>query len=233
MKTKTRPWRHIYHDIEIPRPKNHDIEKRRQLTHDIVIPIQFFRRQKATISRFQGWKTTTSKFQDQKATTLSSSGILTPDNELSLGYSKDPTQKWYVWASFQTSGKRFHTLQEVIWLTAINGIFKFPPRLGSFCQINYLFELFSGYPSFPIQKWYIWASFQTSRKKFYKLQKAIWATVVNENFKFPPRLGSFCQIAYLFEVISRYSSYPIQEWYIWASLPTTRKKFRNLFNFWP
>ena len=26
MITKTRPWRHIYHDIRIPRPENHDIE---------------------------------------------------------------------------------------------------------------------------------------------------------------------------------------------------------------
>ena len=77
MKTKTRPWRHIYHDIEIPRPKSHNIEKRRQLTHDIVIPSHFFRGQKATTSRFQGWKTTTSRFQDQKATTSSSCGILT------------------------------------------------------------------------------------------------------------------------------------------------------------
>ena len=62
MITKTRPWRHIYHDIEIPRPKNHDIEiprpknydteiprpknhgieKRRQISHDIVIPRRFF-----------------------------------------------------------------------------------------------------------------------------------------------------------------------------------------------
>ena len=48
MITKARPWRHIYHDIEIPRPKNHDIEiprpknrdieKWRQISHDIVIP---------------------------------------------------------------------------------------------------------------------------------------------------------------------------------------------------
>ena len=57
-KMKTRPWRHIYHDIGIPRPKSHDIkiprlknrdieihglkhhdiEKRRQLTHGILIP---------------------------------------------------------------------------------------------------------------------------------------------------------------------------------------------------
>ena len=63
MLTKTRLWRHIYHDIgiprpknhdiEIPRPKNHDIEKRRQISHDIVIPRHFFRGQKATTSRFQ------------------------------------------------------------------------------------------------------------------------------------------------------------------------------------
>ena len=83
MITKTRPWRHIYndigilrpknhgieiprpkkHDIEIPRPKNHDIEIRglkhhdigkwRQISHDIVIPRHFFRGQKATTSRSQ------------------------------------------------------------------------------------------------------------------------------------------------------------------------------------
>ena len=48
MITKARPWGHIYHDIEIPRPKNHDIEiprpknhdieKRRQISHSIEIP---------------------------------------------------------------------------------------------------------------------------------------------------------------------------------------------------
>ena len=26
VKTKTRPWRHIYHDIGIPRPENYDTE---------------------------------------------------------------------------------------------------------------------------------------------------------------------------------------------------------------
>ena len=70
MKTEMRPWRHIYHDIEIPR--------------------HFFRGQKATTSRFQDWKTTTSKFQDQKATTSSSCGILTlmlPDIPWCSGYS--------------------------------------------------------------------------------------------------------------------------------------------------
>ena len=85
MKTKTRPCRHIYHNIEIPRPKSHDIEKRRHLTHNIVIPRHFFRGQKATTSRFQGWKTTTSRFQSQKATTSSSCGILTlipPDKQV-------------------------------------------------------------------------------------------------------------------------------------------------------
>ena len=38
VKTKSRPWRHIYHDTEIPRPKNHDIEIPRPKSHDIEIP---------------------------------------------------------------------------------------------------------------------------------------------------------------------------------------------------
>ena len=83
MITKTRPWRYMYleikiprpknhdieiprpknhdieiprpkdHDIEIPRPKNHDMEKQRQITHNIVIPRRFFRGQKVTTWRFQ------------------------------------------------------------------------------------------------------------------------------------------------------------------------------------
>ena len=73
MITKTRSWRHIYHDIGIQRPKNHDTkipipknrnieireqqhhdnEKRREIIHNIVIPSRFFRGQKATTSRFQ------------------------------------------------------------------------------------------------------------------------------------------------------------------------------------
>ena len=68
-----RLWKHKYHDIGIPQPKNHDIEiprpknrdiktrglkhhdveKRRQISHDIVIPRHFFRVKKATTSRFQ------------------------------------------------------------------------------------------------------------------------------------------------------------------------------------
>ena len=36
--TKTRPWRHICHDIVIPRPKNHHIEIPRPKNHDIKIP---------------------------------------------------------------------------------------------------------------------------------------------------------------------------------------------------
>ena len=38
MITKTRPWRHIYQDIEIPRPKNHDIKIPIPKNHDIEIP---------------------------------------------------------------------------------------------------------------------------------------------------------------------------------------------------
>ena len=45
MKTKTRPWRHIYYDIGIPRPK-------------------------ATTSSFQNQKTVTSRFGDKNTTRL-------------------------------------------------------------------------------------------------------------------------------------------------------------------
>ena len=144
------------------------------------------------------------------------------------GYPKDPTQKWYIWTSFQTSKKRFRKLQEAIWLTVINVIFKVPPHFDLFCQVNCLYKLSSGYPKDPTQKWYIWASFQTSRKRFRKLQEAIWLTVINEIFKFPPRLGPFCQINYLSELFSGYPSYPIQKWYIWASFQTSRKRFHKL-----
>ena len=148
-------------------------------------------------------------------------------NCLFSGYAIYPIQKWYIWASFQTSRKKFNKLQEAIWPTVINEIFKCPPRLGPFCQINCLF---SGYAIYPIQKWYIWASFQTSRKKFNKLQEAIWPTVINEIFQLPPRLVPFCQINCLFEFSLDYPSYPIQK-YIWASFQTTRKKFCKFFKF--
>ena len=36
-KTKTRPWRYIYHDIGIPRPKSHDIKIPRLKNCDIEI----------------------------------------------------------------------------------------------------------------------------------------------------------------------------------------------------
>ena len=97
--------------------------------------------------------------------------------------------------------------------TINNKIFKFLPRLGPFCQINYLFEHFSGYPSYPIQKWYIWASFQTSRKRFCKLQEAIWLSVINKIFKVPQRLDPSC---------------PIQKWFIWASFQISKKRFCKL-----
>ena len=87
-------------------------------------------------------------------------------SELFSGYPKDPTRKWYIWDTFQTSRMRFHKLQEAIWLIVINEIFKFPPHLGPFCQINYLCKLSLDYQSYPIQKWFIWASFQTTRKQF-------------------------------------------------------------------
>ena len=151
--------------------------------------------------------------------------------ELFSGYPSYPNQKWYIWASFQTSRKRFRKLQEAIWLTVINVIFKVPPHFDLFCQVNCLYKLSSLYPKDQTQKWYVWTSFQTSKKRFCKLQEAIWLTVINVIFKFPPSLGSFCQITYLFELFLSYSSYPMQEWYIWAGFQITRNKFRKFFKF--
>ena len=105
-------------------------------------------------------------------------------------------EKSWISRNWLRQGPKFRKLQEAIWLTVINEIFKSPPPPGSFCQINYLFELFLGYPSYPIQNWYIWASFQTSRKMFYKLRKAIWPTIINKIFKFPSRLCPYCEINY-------------------------------------
>ena len=90
-------------------------------------------------------------------------------------------------------GPKFRKLQEPIWINVINEIFKFPHRLGLFFQINYLFELFLSYLSYPIQKLYIWVSFQTSRKRFCKLQEAIWLTVINKIFKISPHFDLFCR----------------------------------------
>ena len=43
-------------------------------------------------------------------------------------------------------------LQEAIWLNVIKEIFKFPPYFDPFGYVNYLHELFLGYPSYPTQK---------------------------------------------------------------------------------
>ena len=118
--------------------------------------------------------------------------------EFSVSYPNGPTQKWHIWASFQTSRKRFRTLQEPIWLTVINGIFKFWPHFNHFGYINYLYELSPGYPNYSTQKWNIWASFQTSRKRFRKLQETIWLIVIDEIFKFSPHIYPFGQVNYLY-----------------------------------
>ena len=88
---KTRPWRHIYHDIGIPRKKphdieiprqknhyiqirglkNHDIEKRRQVNHDIVFQGVFSEDKE---SRHRDSKTKIPRDRDSK--TSSSCGIL-------------------------------------------------------------------------------------------------------------------------------------------------------------
>ena len=69
--------------------------------------------------------------------------------------------------------------------------FKFPPYFDPFGYVSYLYELSPRYPSYPIQKLYIWVSSQTSRKRFRKLQEAMWLTVIIEIFKFPPHFDPF------------------------------------------
>ena len=123
---------------------------------------------------------------------------------------------------------KFRKLQEAIWLTVINKIFKFPPHFDPFGYVNYLYELSLGYPNYPTQKWYIWASFQTSRKRFRKLQETIWLTVINEIFKILPYFDLFCQVHCLNELSPGYPKEPTQKWYIWASFQTSRKRFRKL-----
>ena len=74
---------------------------------------------------------------------------------------------------FHTSRKGSRKLLEAIWLTVINEIFNFPTHLHPFGYVSYLYELSSGYQNYPFQKWYIWASFQTIRKRFRKLEKSL------------------------------------------------------------
>ena len=149
-------------------------------------------------------------------------------SELFSGYPSYPIQKWYIWASFQTSRKRFRKLQEAIWLTVIKEIFQVPSHFDLFCQVNCLYKLSLDYPKDPTLKWYIWSSFQTSRKRFRKLQEAVWLTVINEIFKVLPHFDLFCQVNLFRELSSGYKKDPIQKWYIWASFQTSRKGFCKL-----
>ena len=48
MITKPRPWRHIYYDIEIARPKSHDIEIPRPKNHG-TIALSYPPRVRATV----------------------------------------------------------------------------------------------------------------------------------------------------------------------------------------
>ena len=69
-----------------------------------------------------------------------------------MGYLNYPTYKRYVWASSQISREGFRKLQETIWITVINEIFKFTLHdLDSFGQENYLYEVSSRYQNYPTQ----------------------------------------------------------------------------------
>lgn len=73
----------------------------------------------------------------------------------------------------------------------INEIFKFPAQINPFHQLKFLFEFSCGYPNYLIKKWCIWARFQISRKKFRKLHEAIWPTLINKIYNFPPQIDPF------------------------------------------
>ena len=89
-----------------------------------------------------------------------------------------------------TPGQLLSDFQQHFWRYCFRQIFRKKLDFAIFSEsrseisLGLSNELFSGYPSYPIQKWYIWASFQTSRKRFRKLQEAIWLTVINEIFIF-------------------------------------------------
>ena len=124
MKTKTRPWRHKYHDIEIPRPKSHDIEvprpknhnveilglkyygieKRSQLSHDIVIPRHFFQKIKSHdigIPRLKNHDIEIPRPKNHGIKLLWNSDLYAPlmNNWLvrCWTYSSEMPEKWYVY----------------------------------------------------------------------------------------------------------------------------------------
>ena len=103
MITKTRPWRHIYHDIEVPRPKNHDIEIAGPKNHDIEIPrpknqdnekqrqISRHRDSKAFLQR--------TKSHDIKIPRLKNHDIEIPrpkSHDIKFLWNSDPYAHWYL-----------------------------------------------------------------------------------------------------------------------------------------
>ena len=117
--------------------------------------------------------------------------------EFCWGHTNKPIQRWYICACFQTSRKAFCKLNFGSHMTNFNQIFKFQTF-----RIFQILSLFSNelsvwtllrLPQLHSSKKYNWSRFQTSREKFPKLQKAIWLSVINEIFKFPPQLDSFYQ----------------------------------------
>ena len=61
-------------------------------------------------------------------------------------------EKSWILRNCLRQGSKFRKLQEAIWLIVINEIFKFPPHFDTFCQVNYFYELSSGYLNYPAQK---------------------------------------------------------------------------------
>ena len=71
-------------------------------------------------------------------------------------------------------------------------------------------EIFLGHPR-KFQRAYCNQRNPSDFAKFRKFQEAIWLTVINEIFKFPPHFEPFGYVNYLHELALGYSSYPTQK----------------------
>ena len=64
----------------------------------------------------------------------------------------------------------------------ISEIFKLQPHSDPIYQLNYLFQLSLSFCNCPVQKYYGRTKFQTSKKRFRKVQEAIWLMVIYDIF---------------------------------------------------
>ena len=94
--------------------------------------------------------------------------------------------------------------------TVINEIFKFPPYLGTFSQVNYLMKSLQATRIIQLKN-DTFGLVSRLLERFRKLQEAIWLTVINKIFKFPPYFDPFGYVNYLYELSPGYPNYATQK----------------------